>query len=283
MRKPTMDAVHNRIAIPKIALLLLTAVLLVAAPRQAFAQSFSLSSSSVSLTGGNAGGITVNSSTSTPITYTAVVTYPAGTTYWLSVNNSNPIANSGSAGQFTTQNNLTFSLGQSPPCNNCNSVSATVTLNASSPAGVSSVQIPITWTTSGGGGGGSTGVIYASSGSVYADTSGGATPQQQVQLSTTSTSAISFNLTSANPASWLSVSAPSTTVASNAPVTLYFNFNAANLPAGNVYTTVTVNYGSSQTINIAVTFDVIGSTALTASPSSASWTYTPGGRCPPPA
>ena len=279
-----MDAVHNRIAIPKIAFLLLTAALLVAAPWQALAQpAFSLSSNSVSLSGATGGAITV-SSTGSPITYTAVVTYPAGTTAWLSVNNSNPIANSGSAGSFTTQNSLAFSLGQSPPCNNCTSVTATVTLTASSPTGVSSVQIPVSWAQGGGGGGGggggSTGAIFASSGTVYADTSSGTTSQQQITLNTTSTSGVSFSLASTNPAGWLSVSPGSGTVYAGSPFTLYFNFNASNLAAGNSYTTVTVNYGSSQTINIAVTFDVIGSTALTISPNTASWSYSAGGQVP---
>ncbi len=46
-----MDVAHNRIPVSRSALLILTAVLLLAAPRIALAQTISVSNSSVSLTG----------------------------------------------------------------------------------------------------------------------------------------------------------------------------------------------------------------------------------------
>jgi len=277
-----MDAVRNRFAFPKIALLLLAAALLVAAPWQAIAQpTFSPSSTAVALVGSTNGGVSVSSS-GAQITYNAVVTY-SGATPWLSVNGGNTVGDSGSVGPFTTSNALTFGLGLNPPCYNCNSAAATVTLTATSPAGVSSVAIAVSWTPSSGGGGGdggSTNSITASSASVTADTSAGGTPQRQLQLQTTSTSAISFTLASATPATWLTVSAGSSTVAATYPATLYFQFNAAGVPAGNNYTTVTINYGSSQSLSIPVTFSVLGSTSLSVSPPSIYWSYTQGGQVP---
>jgi len=266
-----MDVAHNRIPVSKSALLILTAVLLLAAPRIALAQTISVSSSSVSLSGTEGGYVSVTSSdSSTVIAYTATVSAstPSG---WLSINGGYPSG--------TTPTFLTF---QESYCPSCSSASATITLTATSPSSIAgtTTTINVTWTPQGGGGGGGgtgTTTITPSTTSVTWSNSGGTTSSTSVSLTTGSTTGISYSLyTSVN---WLTVTPTTGTVYSTSPVSLALQFSSSGLQAGTQTGYIYITYGST-TFTITVTFTVINSNLLTISPTTASWGYSTGGTVP---
>src|SRR5271157_5142366 len=124
MRKPTMDAVHNRIPFLKIALPILMALLLMPAPGHATSPSFQLnpSSGSVTLVGGEGGQVSVNSSDGSTIEFNATVNYN-GATPWVSVDGY--IASFSNIVNLTTPTTLTFQTALVPA-----NTSVTVTLHA---------------------------------------------------------------------------------------------------------------------------------------------------------
>ena len=260
-----MDVVHNRIPVSKSALLILTAVLLLVAPRLALAQTLTVSSTSVSISGTQGGYVSVSSSDgTTPIAYSVAVTSTSGPSGWLNT-----------SGGGTTPGFLTF---QESLCPGCSTASATVTLTAISPATAGSATVTVTWTAQGGGGGTTSTSITALPASVTWNNSGGTTTYTTVSLSTANTTGISYSL-STSSASWLTVTPTTGTVYSASPVTLTLQFNSSNMTVGTYSATVYVNYGSN-TLTIPVSFTVIASTVLTISPTTGSWAYTSGGTVP---
>jgi uncharacterized protein (TIGR03437 family) len=261
-----MDVAHNRIPVSKSALLILTAVLLLAAPRIALAQTLSVSSATVSLTGTEGASVTVSSSdNTTPIAYTASVSGGS----WLSISGSGY-----PSGTTPSQINFQFSI-----CPGCSSATATVTLKSTSPA--STATITVNWVPqgSGGGGGGGTGgtTITPSTTSVTWNNSAGSTSSTTISLTSSSTTGISYSLyTSVN---WLTVTPTTGTVYATSPASLALQFNSSGLQAGTQTGYIYVTYGTT-TFTITVSFTVITSNVLTISPTTASWGYTSGGTVP---
>jgi uncharacterized protein (TIGR03437 family) len=270
-----MDAVQNRHSILKIALPILTAALLLLAPGHATAApTFIVDTNSVNIVGGEGGNVNVRSSDGTTIQFQAVANYPGAQTPWISINSNIP--------SFTTVGGLnagaggtrvSFQAGITP-----DNTSASVTLHATSPSsGVPDVTISITYTNSGSctsNCGGGYVVIYANPGTVSADNYSNPTSTQPVTLSTTSTSSVSFSLGTQDPETWLHVTTSGSAVDNNNTATLTLRFNSAGMAAGVYPATITVNYGTSQSLSIAVNYTVIASTVVTLTPSSAIWSGT---------
>ena len=264
-----MDAAHSRISFSKIALLILTAAVLVATPQLAHAQAFSFpSGTTISIVGLEGASLPITSSDGSVITYKA-----SSNVNWLSINSNT--AGATVTGLSTASGTITFQLGTSfAP----STTTATVTLTSTSPSGITAT-ITVNWTgnTGGGGGGGGTGSLTASTLSVNADTSSTTTPSQVVVLSTTSSTSVPYTVNNPTPTGWLTVTPTSGSVITGVTASLTFQFNSQNLPAGQYTTSVGITSGS-QTLTINVTFGVIA--GLTISPTTASWSYTQGGQIP---
>ncbi len=257
-----MDAVHNQVSILKIALLVLAVALLLPALGNA-TTSFVLDTNSVALVGSEGGRVNVSSSDGSTIQFQAVVT---SSQPWLSVNGQSAAITT--VGGLSTPTPVTFQAALSPA-----TPTATVTLQATSPAGVQSVTINVTYSAGGGCtvncGGGVT--INANPSVASADNSTNPTATVQVTLSTSSTTSVPFTIASASPATWLTVTTGSSAVVSGTNATLTLSFNSAGMAAGSYSTTVTVDYGSSSTLPITVNYTIIASTVVTLSPTTAIW------------
>jgi uncharacterized protein (TIGR03437 family) len=267
-----MDAVQNRIPILKIALPILTALLLLAPGHATASTSFVVNPNSVTLSPLNNGGnVQVSSSDGSTITFTATVNYPSDQpSNWISMNGG--FLSHSSLPNLTTTTTLTFQAGLVPVDN-----TATVTLHATNPAsGVADATITVTYSAQigGGGGGGGSVAIYANPAAVVTDNSSTPFGQQQITLTTNSTSSVSFTLGTTTPATWLTVGYSALAVDVNDPATLTLQFNSTGLTAGEHDASITINYGSSQSLTISVAYTVIASTVVTLTPASAIWTTT---------
>jgi uncharacterized protein (TIGR03437 family) len=267
-----MDAAHNKIRIPQITLALLTAALLLAAPRPVLAQSLQASTASVSLSS-NVGSLSVTASDGSAQQFTATVTYASGDPQWLDVTGNGSPAVSTTSLTSTTPVTLTFQQIFNPP-----SGAATLTLTPSNGSGA--IQIAVSASGSGNPGGGNNGStsFYASTSVVSADTSGGSSATQTITLQTNSTSGIGFSVSS--PVNWLSVTPSSGTVYSSSPVNLTFLFNSSGLSTGQSSTTVTISYGSGQSLSITANYNVLQSSVLSVNPTTANWSYSAGSTVP---
>jgi uncharacterized protein (TIGR03437 family) len=281
-----MDAVFA--ALKKTAIVLSLA-LLAAMPRlaQASAPSFTSPTSSTIVTLANgAGSVTVTGSADsgippTLITFMVEVNYQNGDRPWLDIG-SDPTAgpgglcNGGYGSNWTYQTNPTpVVLNMGPGCSagalSLGLHTATVTLLPTEPAGVSSVTFTVQYNTNGSGGGTLVSTPSNLSGSNQLTAPVGAQVATTVNLSTTSSSTISFT-TSAGGASWLTIGASTNQVSNTAPTSLTFTATAAGLTAGTYTTTAAVNYGSGQTLPINVTF-VVTASGVSFNPSPLAWTY----------
>ena len=271
----------------RIAFIFLTVALAIAVPWSAQAQQFSQSAygpiqlsvpgqSSVPISGTE----DTNPASATNITFTASsITYGTGDNAWLEVGNDSSCTGA-SAQTYVTPASVTLTgacrIGQL----SYGTHTATVTLTASSPGGVTAATIQVTYTVGSGSGG--TGSISVSNSNVSLSAAVGSATSTSVTLSTSSLSGIAFT-TSAQPA-WLSVSPPSGTVSSSSPVSLNLYASAAGISyATTLTTTIYVYYnGNSASVPIGVTFFVGGgsSGSLTLSQSTLSWTYLTSGTLP---
>ena len=260
-----MDAASIRKLNLALPMLLVSAAF--ALPWTAQAQSFSLSSNSVQIVGGQQAPTVTVSSTGSPITFNV-----SSNQSWVLV------SGQGASGPpFTTPVTLVFenisSNGSPPP--------ATVTLTSTIPSGLSTtITVSYVNNSGTGGGGGGTGggsgtgndQLSANSTNVSNVTGGSST--QQVQLTNTSgPDTVNFNVSVAYGASgigWLQVSPASSSVAPGATQTLTLTFIPNGLTIGNYTATVTVsNQTVTQTITIQVTYQVTISSTITLTPSSA--------------
>ncbi len=228
-----MDAAHN--LLKKTALFLATA-LLIAVPGRAQSQLL-VSSNTVALNDNQARSITVTTSGTTPVTYTA-----SGVPSWLFASSSN---------NFTTPDNLSFQLF-STICGTCQ---ATITLTPVGLGNGNPVQISVTYAP-GGAGGGSGSLTASPSTLTFSAFSGEGSQQQNVSLSTSTSSVIITNFQSDQPL-WLSaaITSGSSTVTPATPATMTVTANAASLSNG-TYTghiTITPSVGTATTITVQIT------------------------------
>jgi hypothetical protein len=271
----------------RIAFIFLTLALAVALPWSAQAQQFSQSSygpiqlavpggSSVSISGT---GDTVPAG-STNITFKASSINYSGDPAWLQIGGDSSCTGA-LATTYTTPATLTMSgacrIGQLA----YGIHTATVTLTASAPGGVTAAMLTVTYTVGSGSGG--TGTLSVSTSSVPLSAAIGSTTSGSVTLSTSSLSSIAFN-TSSQPASWLTVTPASGSVAYGSSVTLNLFASAVGISyAQTLSTTIYVYYnGNTASLPISVTFTVGGggSGTLSLSPSTISWSYTTAGTLP---
>lgn len=267
-----MDAAN--LSLKRIALPFAFALLI---PAAAYAQQFSASTTSLILSGSTAGNITVTSTTTptTEIPFQASATYTAGDPAWLCLNNM-PTTVTG----LTTPATVTVSVG------NCGvnlglftgTHTASITLH-STLAGVTDVSINVSYTVGSGGGGG-TGAVTASPASINQTVSYGSLITVTFNLTTSSTTPISFTLgsPSVNWASWSQLSGNSGSVSFASPATIGVTLNGAGQLQAALTTTLTVN-AATGTVNIPVTLNNGvsggggGTGTLSVSPTLLSWSY----------
>ncbi|MGA2039171.1 MAG: BACON domain-containing carbohydrate-binding protein [Bryobacteraceae bacterium] len=277
-----MDAVT---AVFKKIALVLSLALLAAMPRlaQAAAPSFTSPTSSTLVTlSGTSGSVNVTGSEdsntpATPITFLVFVSYQNGDRPWLQVG-SDPTAtpgglcNGGGGNNWTYETPAVLTMGV-----NCSAAAlstglhtATVMLTGSEPAGVSSVTFTVQYNTNGG----STPTLVPTPSSLTGSNAmtavAGSSVSTTVDLQTTSSTAIGF--TTATSVGWLTVKSTTNQVTNNIPTALTFTANSAGLSLGANNATVTISYGSNQSLLINVTFNVTSS-GVTLSPSTLGWSY----------
>jgi uncharacterized protein (TIGR03437 family) len=147
----------------------------------------------------------------------------------------------------------------------------TVTVTAS---GSNTVTIPVTLTV------GTTPPLTASPTSLsFSFTTGGSTPASQAVLIAAGSTAVSFTTSAATTSggAWLAVSPSSGTTPGSITVSVQ---NLGSLAQGTYTGTVTVTASGSNTVTIPVTLKVGTTPPLTATPTSLSFAYTPGGSTP---
>ncbi len=261
-----MDAANA--LLKKTALLLPLALFALAPVIQA--QSFNpIAPQTITSTGGLNVLVTSSGSAITFTTFLVNSQAPAGDpSVWLSVSSGG-----------TTPANITVTpvnLGSQ-----AGTYTATIGLRASSPAGVADSTFTVTYVSGsggGGGGGGSTGVILATPNPVQLQTNTNNAVFQPVNLTTTSTAPISFNVTFTPLSSWLTAGSANTFVSSASPATLTVGATTTNLPNGSYNGQVIVtptSGGAATTIPVTLTVGTGGGTgSLTASPNPVNLSYT---------
>ncbi len=196
-------------------------------PAAAYAQQFSATPASLTLSGSTAGSIAV-ASTTTPIEipFSATATYTAGDPQWLCLNG---VATTISG--LTTPTRFTVSVGNCPgevlSGGFTGTHTASITLH-STVAGVTDLVIPVSYTVGSGGGGG-TGAVTANPASITQTISYGSTATTTVTLNTSSTTPIGFTLGSP-PVSWVTwfqSSGNGGLVSSASPATITVTLNGA--------------------------------------------------------
>ncbi|HXB68256.1 MAG TPA: hypothetical protein VNY05_08435 [Candidatus Acidoferrales bacterium] len=231
-------------------------------------------------TGGGQVGVSGSADASTPITYSAAITGttvpPGDPATWVTISG-------GATG--TTPGTITFQLVNTGSFQG--TYSATVTLSATSPTGVTQVTFTVTYASNSNGSGGQTGLIVASPASVtFGSTSGSSNVlQSNITLSTSSANAVSFSVSFLPFGSWLNAATLSTFVSANSTATVTVSVTALTL-TNNQYTgSVTIIPSSGASTVVPVTFNVgagggTGTGAITASPNPVNWSYTSGGTVP---
>jgi uncharacterized protein (TIGR03437 family) len=276
-----MDAAYTT-TLKKIALFL-TIALLLAAPfaAQADTPAFSFpNGATASMTGTNYGCTEVDS-TGAAITFTASQVPASGSTV-------DPTLGVNPGGIMTTGGQVCFQASYIPANVTAGTHTIQVNLNPSSPAGVTSKAITITWTPSGSSGsGGSNGSGASASASSLGMTSyAGSTGSTSFYLtSTVSSGTVGFNISTnyTTGSGWLSVSQYSGSLAAGG----YQTFAVSGNPSGlanqtyNATLVITLSGAGSGTINIPVSFSVGSNTStgngnLTASVNPVNLSYATG-------
>ena len=229
----------------------------------------------------NSGSVSVTGSvdSTTPITFSVSVSYTAGDPHWLSVGSDSSVTGgcNGGAYTYTTPYTLLMGLGCVAGGLSSGSHTATVTLNATAPAGVSPVTFQVTYNTSGGGNAALATFPANLTGANQLTAPVGGQQQNFVTLSTASSSTVTFNIST--PPSWLTVQASTNQVTNAAPATLTFTASAAGLSPGTYNTAVTVNGSGGQSVIINVAF-IVTASGLTFTPGVLAWTYSSGALSP---
>ena len=118
----------------------------------------------------------------------------------------------------------------------------------------------------------------------FSQVSGGTAPaSQNIQITTTNTTATSFTVSHGSSATWLTVSPTSGSVTSGSPASLSVSVNSAGLtPSSTPYTdTITITGGgTSATVSVSFTFSATAS-GITANPTQLSFTQAAGAGSPP--
>jgi len=248
----------------RIAIFVSFALLLVAAPWQAQAQTtFVVPASVVVPSIGSQTAITVSTSDGLAHTFTATVSYPGGTSPWLSLNNG--------CGPVSSTTSVSITLAEGCSSNHLNYQPATITFHNTD----TSVTIADAATTATLGQAGGTITATGAPGGNNQLTLSSGTPTGTITLTTTNPTPVGFSFTS--NASWLTVTQTAgvqgqTSASTQAVLTA--TANGAGLGTGLSQTSVTINYNG-QTINFPVTFtgSGTGGGGLGLSQSSISWTF----------
>ncbi len=264
-----MDAAHTYFK--RTVLFLATALLMVATGR---AQTFVLnggSSASVSL-GTVPAQVSVLMSDGSNVAFTTGTVYdnaPNPSYGWLSV-----------AGGLTTPTTLYLSVVNTAGMVPGTSYTATVTLNSTTPSGITgTISVSFTFGSSGGG------TLTPSTTSVTLSAASGSSTSAQVTLTNNTGNQVAFYIptpTTTSGGAWLTASANTYTVlASNFAILTISAPNGLTLSTGTYYGSVVIapSGGSGPSTTISVSFYVGtggGNGNLTANPNPVSWTYTTG-------
>jgi uncharacterized protein (TIGR03437 family) len=252
----------------RLAIFVTFALLVVAAPWQAQAQpSLVVPSSVVVPSIGSSTSVTVSASDGSAINFTATVTYPGGTSPWLSLNNT-------CSGTFTGKTPASITLAEGCQSNHLNYQPATITYTAT---GVSNSGATTTATL--GQAGGTVTATTSSGGNNQLTLSAapGGSTSGTITLSTTSPSPVGFTYNLLNPGSWMTVQQTGGVtgqVSAGTSAVLTVAANAGGLSSSPPQGTVQIAYNGT-TLPILVNFNVgtSGNGSLTVSQSSISWSY----------
>jgi uncharacterized protein (TIGR03437 family) len=210
---------------------------------------------SVILVANQSAPVTVASSLdpTTEITFTAATTYSNGDEPWLCFVNSFVGCDSTTA---STPTNFNVIVGQSAGNLTIGTHTATINLAGTGASAGINGTITVQYTTNSFQTGGGSGALTASPSAPSISTVYGATTTLSFQLSTTSASAVSFNLTQP-PVTWASNfvcgGLVSGSVFSNAPVTCSVNLNGAGQAETTLSTTLLISY-STGTLSVTIYF-----------------------------
>ena len=274
-----MDAAHK--LCKNKALLPVALALMVAAPGLAQTPAFSLGTTQLSLNQSVlSGSVSVNSSNSTAITFTAAISglsANGGNGAWLALS-------PGSAGSLVTPANVSVQIANTAGMV-AGTYSATVTLTPSAPAGVTATTFTVSWANGSGGGGGGGGIISLSQSSLPLTAAAGFTAFGNVTVSTTSATNVSLGtpsvVTNNCGSTWLSASLNTFTINNLSSANLNVSASAAGLTSATCTGTVTITPGTGAAVSVTVTFTVGGgggggTGSLTISPLSFGLSYTTG-------
>jgi len=252
-----MDAAYT--SLKKTAFLLALATLI---PAAAFGQQFALSTSTVNIAGQLPGTTTVTSTTdpTTEITYTATVAYIGGDPNWVCVNDQTVSNQTVSLpNSFTTPSILNFVVCPSVGVTFASTQqhTATVTLTATNPSGVTAVSITVNYTVGSSGAGGNTGggalTISPTAPSTSLSFVGGVTTIA-FTATTSSATPISFTLTPPS-VSWATnffqTGGTLGIISSNSPASFSVTVNGTGQVEGTLSTQLFIDYsGTSQAVTI---------------------------------
>jgi trimeric autotransporter adhesin len=255
-RGSTMDAAYT--TLKKTAFFLALALLIPAAAsaQPAFVLNGGNNATSITLVGNSAAPVSVASSMdpTTEITFNAATTYTtAGDLPWLCIANTFVGCDSTAASTPTTLNVI---VGQNAGALSIGTHTATITLTgAGASAGINGT-IYVTYTTNSFQTGGGTGTLTASPSAPSISAAYGAATTLSFELSTTSASAVSFNLTQPS-VTWASnfvcSGLVSGSVSSSAPATCSVNLNGAGQAQTTLSTTLAISYATG-TLSVTIYF-----------------------------
>ena len=267
--------------------ILLAAVLVLAVPGWSQTPSFALGSTNVSLNQSvTSASVPVTSSiTGTPITYSVAISglsNNGGNGVWLRLFTPATQTTPDSVG--VQLNNVSGMVA--------GTYTATVTLTASAPAGVTPASFTVSWTNGSGGGtvggGGANTIAVSKTTSLLSAASGGVT-FDNITVSTSNSTGVGLSIASSTTScgDWLTAGLNTTTIAGASTANINITANAFNLSNVSCVGKVTITPNPGTAIDITVNFTVgtgsgggSGNGGLSIAPSSFTLNYNTGGSFP---